>query len=702
MSRVKAEAASEQDIVRYLNREISWLQFNRRVLDEARNPNNPLLERAKFLAIFENNLDEFYMVRVSGFIEQFEAGILENTPDGLTPNEQLLMIADTAAPLRREAGRVFEEELRPELQRKGIQLREFEDLTEKQQADLGAYFEREVFPLCTPLILHPAPKAPFISNRSLNLAVELVDDVGEYRLARVKVPNILPRAVRIPGRRSDFVLMEDLIANHLERLFPGVQVLASHVFRVVRDADVEIRELEAADLIATIEQSLKLRRFGDPVLLEVAARTPSKVRRLLLQILELDDEDMFQLEGLIGLEVLWEIARLDRPDLRFPPHHPHLAEAIATGPALFHTIAQRDVLLHHPYDSFRPVEEFVASAARQDAVIGVKQTLYRVGKESPIVEALLDAAEAGKQVAAMVELKARFDESNNLGWARALERAGVHVTYGFPEMKTHCKLCLVVRRERTGVRQYAHIGTGNYNPATARLYTDLGLFTCDPDITQDISELFNYLTGFSKQTSYRKLLVAPINLREGIVDRIERETEAHRRHGQGRILFKLNSLVDPEVIDALYEASQAGVSIDLIVRGICCLRPGVPGMSDNIRVVSIVGRFLEHSRVFYFANHGDPDVLIGSADLMRRNLDRRIEVLVPIESQELKRRVLEEVLLPCLKDNLQAWELEPDGQYRRRVPGEDTPYSSQAGLMERPLSGLILPNQRGRKRRRGR
>ncbi len=684
----------------YLNRELSWLQFNKRVLAEAQNPAHPLLERIKFLAIFESNLDEFYMVRVSGFIEQFEAGVLESTPDGLSPNEQLLMIAENAAPLRQQAAEVFEKQLRPKLREANIRLREFEDLTEGQQGDLSEFFEREVFPLCTPLMLHPAPNLPFISNRSLNLAIELADEVGEVRLARVKVPSILPRAVRVPGRRSDFVLMEDLIANHLDHLFPGVQILGSYRFRVVRDADVEIRELEAADLIATIEQSLRLRRFGDPVLLEVGPEMPSRVRRLLLQLLKLDEEDMFVVDGILGLEVLWELAKIDRPELRFPPHHPYLAEPIATSESLFDTVASKDVLVHHPYDSFRTVEQFVGSASRDPQVIGVKQTLYRVGKESPIVEALLDAAESGTQVAAMVELKARFDESNNLVWARALERAGVHVTYGFPEMKTHCKLCLVVRRERGGVRQYAHIGTGNYNPATARIYTDIGLFTSDPEITQDISELFNYLTGFSRQTHYRKLLVAPINLREGILERIERETERHRQDGDGRIVFKLNSLVDPEVIDALYEASRAGVKIDLIVRGICCLRPGAPGLSENIRVISIVGRFLEHSRVFYFRHGGESQVLIGSADLMRRNLDRRIEVLVPIENASLADRLLTEVLEPCLQDNVQSWELMSDGQYVRREPAAgEKPMCVQTYLIDHPLSGSLFSAPRRRKRR---
>jgi polyphosphate kinase len=697
MPRVKDPAVQA---ARYLNRELSWLRFNERVLAEASDLSKPLLERLKFLAIFESNLDEFYMVRVSGFIEQFEAGVLEETPDGLTPNEQLLSIAESAAPLRQKAADVFANELRPELQRAGVHIRGWEELTDKQQADLQAFFQKEVFPLCTPLLLHPSPSVPFISNRSLNLVVELADEETEIRLARVKVPSGVPRAVRVPGRRFDFILLEEVIAHSLNLLFPGVDVMGAYLFRVLRDADVEIRELEAADLISTIEQSLRLRRFGDPVLLEVQTAMPQHVRKVLLNLLKLDEEDMFAVDGILGMEVFWEIAGIDRPNLRYAPHHPFLAEPLSSGRTLFETISGRDVLTHQPYDSFRSVEEFISAAATDPAVIGIKQTLYRVGKKSPIVESLLDAAEAGKQVACMVELKARFDESNNLVWAKTLEHAGVHVTYGFRELKTHCKLCLVVRRERGGVKQYAHIGTGNYNPETARIYTDLGLFTCDPDITQDISELFNYLTGFSRQTSFRKLLVAPINLREGILERIDREIKAHKAGAKGRIIFKLNSLVDPEVIDALYTASKAGVQVDLIVRGICCLRPGVPGLSEHIHVISIVGRFLEHSRAFYFANGEKADVLIGSADLMRRNLDRRIEVLAPVEQEDLKRAVLKEVLLPCLKDNVRSWQLLPDGTYLKVTPDKKhEAFDVQEHFIANPLSHRLFPSTRKRRTR---
>ena len=679
------------DYARYINRELSWLLFNRRVLEEAINEHNPLLERLKFLAIFESNLDEFYMVRVSGLIEQFESGILEQSPDGLTPNEQLGMISRMAQPLRQRASDVFEKTLRPQLAKSGIVIRHYAELNAKQKKELEAFFTKEIFPLCTPLILHPAPSVPFISNRSLNLVIELSDATTELRLARVKVPSIVPRAVRLPGRKHEYVLLEEIIAENLKYLFPGVKVVASHIFRVIRDADIEIRQLEAADLISTIEETLKLRRFGDPVLVEVASTMPKRIRKLLMNILKLDDEDVFVVDGLIGMDVFWQLSRIDRPALRFHPFPAYLSEKLSNSEELFETIASRDILVHHPYDSFRTVEGFVASAAHDSNVIGIKQTLYRVGSESPIVESLLDAAENDKQVAAMVELKARFDESNNLVWARTLERAGVHVTYGFAEMKTHCKLCLIVRREGAGMRSYAHIGTGNYNPVTCRLYTDLGLFTKDPAITQDISELFNYLTGFSKQTEYRKLLVAPINLREGILSRIEREIEIHKKKGQGRIMFKLNALVDPEVVDALYEASNAGVPVDLIVRGVCCLRPGVVGMSENIRVISIVGRFLEHSRIYYFHNGGEPDVLIGSADLMRRNLDRRIEVLVPVEQEDLRRHLREHILDNCLRDNVKAWRLDANGDYHKvKKKASEPVFESQAFFMTQPSTKLLL------------
>lgn len=683
MSRIKGQVVHS----RYLNRELSWLQFNHRVLEEAVNPDNPLLERLKYLAIFESNLDEFYMVRVSGLIEQFENHVLDTSPDGRTPSQQLRDIAATANPMRRRAAAIWLENLMPDLSEHGIRVRSYDELSPRHRKQLKLYFDREVFPLCTPLILHPATTVPFISNRSLNLAV-VVSDGDDIRLARVKIPAGTPRFIRVGKRRQDYVLLEEVIAHNLQTLFPGVQIAGAYQFRVIRDADVEIRELEAADLVSSVEETLRLRRFGDPVLLQHSADMPEHVRDQLRMLLELDDEDVVKVEGLLGLEALVELTKIDRPDLRFGAFAPYLSESLSTPNAIFSTVASRDVLVHHPFDSFRSVETFVASAHRDPNVVGIKQTLYRVGTESPIVESLLSAAEKGKQVAAMVELKARFDESNNLVWARALERAGVHLTYGFRDLKTHCKLCLIVRREKDGMRQYAHIGTGNYNPSTARLYTDLGLFTCDEDITQDIAELFNYLTGFSKHTKYRKLLVAPLNLREGIVERVLNEARLAKEGQKGRIILKVNSLVDPEVIDALYEASRSGVEIDLIVRGACSLRPGVEGLSENIRVVSIVGRLLEHSRIYYFHRGGDPDVLIGSADCMRRNLNRRVEVLVPVEDRRLMQHIRDHILEIYLKDNVRSWDADDTGAYVRRDRSPE-PFDAQSWMMKHPTSKVL-------------
>jgi len=686
MPRLKDEGTAEPTQFgpeRFLNRELSWLRFNRRVLEEATNPANPLLERCRFLGIFESNLDEFYMVRVSGLIEQQQGGFLELTPDGLTPSEQLMLISEEAGALRQEAGRIWLNSIKPHLDEAGVDILLYDELSEAQRTQVDDYFMEEVFKLCTPLVLHPAPSVPFISNRSLNIGA-LLDDGSGIKLARVKVPTIIPRLVRLGKRKSEFILLEDLIRHHLKALFPGLTIVDTFLFRVIRDADIEIRELEAADLIDSIEQTIKLRRFGDPVLLQVESAMPGDVRNTLMRLHELDPEDMFVLDGLLGMEVLQDLASLDKPSLRYPSFHPYVNETLVNPGNLFDQIRKADIFVHQPFDSFRSVEEFVASAASDPDVIGIKQTLYRVGSESPIVELLLRAAEAGKQVAVMVELKARFDESNNLIWARALERAGVHVTYGFAELKTHCKLCLVVRRERGGIRSYAHIGTGNYNPSTARHYTDFGLFTDDPEITQDIAELFNVLTGLSRQTHYRKILVAPNSLRDGILERIRRETEFARETGKGLMLMKMNSLVDPDMTDALYEASQAGVTIDLVVRGICTLRAGVPGLSDNVRVRSIVGRFLEHSRLYYFDNGGNAEAFIGSADLMRRNLDRRVETLVPVQNPAMKRHLRDLVGL-YFRDNCNAWVQEPTGEYVREIPSDpDEAFRVQEYLMSHP------------------
>lgn len=672
---------------RYVNREWSWLQFNRRVLFEARNGDNPLLERAKFLAIFESNLDEFYMVRVSGLIEQEAAGMSKLTPDGLDASQQLTMIADAVKPLRNEATEVWSA-LRNELSDDGVSLRKVSELKAPEKESLAAVFEKDIFALLTPLMMAPTMTFPFISNRSLNLAVALGED-GSTQWARIKVPPVLPRLLPVPGRRHEYILLEDLIQTHLSHIFPGVRIQGSYLFRVVRDADIEIRELEAADLIDAIEKTLRMRRFGDPVFLEVEQLIPSPGKKLLMDNLDLQEIDTVEVNGLMGFDVMWELASLDRPDLKFEPHLPYRNERYCVSENLFTEVRERDVLVHQPFDDFEPVHAFIRSAADDSKVIGIKQSLYRVGSESPVVESLLAAAEAGKQVAVMVELKARFDENNNLVWSRALERSGVHVTYGTVEMKVHCKLCLVVRKDEDGLRSYAHIGTGNYNPNTAKLYTDLGLFTSDPEICQDITELFNYLTGMSRQVKYRKLLVAPLDLREEIIDRIEREVEVFKKIGSGRIAFKLNSLVDTEVIDALYTASQSGIQIDLIVRGICCLRPGVEGLSENIRVVSVVGRFLEHSRIYYFENGGEEEAFIGSADMMRRNLDRRIEVLVPVRDVDQIAYLRDEVIGLALEDNQKAWRGLGDGSYERVPIGKGKRRNSQQELMEIPATKVL-------------
>lgn len=673
----------------YINRELSWLRFNARVLEEAENAANPLLERAKFLAIFESNLDEFFMVRVSGLIEQVEAGTTTRSPDGLSPEEQVEAIHEAALPLRRRASQVYKNELLPGFHKNNIHVLRMDELSSADRAVMDKHFLREIFPVCTPLLLNPAPNVPFISNRSLNLAVSLSDGSGLKKLCRVKIPSVFPRYVRVNKRRHDYVLLEDLIQANLHHLFPGVVVEGSYTFRVIRDADIEIRELEAADLVSHAEQTIKMRRFGDPVLLQITPDCPSDVRRTLQRLLLLDKQDIHQIEGPLGLEALWDLAGIDKADLKFKPFASTIIPKLTAPETLFESIAAQDILLSHPFDSFDSVETFVASAAKDPNVIGIKQTLYRVGEHSTIVQSLKDAAEAGKQVAVMVELKARFDESNNLEWARQLERAGVHVTYGFADLKTHAKLCLVVRREGGSIKTYAHVGTGNYNRATARLYTDLGMFTADPEVTQDISELFNYLTGFSRRHQYRRLLVAPINLREGILERIQREIDVHKANrGGGHIIFKLNSLVDPETIDALYEASRVGVKIELLVRGICCLRPRVPGMSENIRVVSVVGRFLEHSRAYYFANGQTPEVFLGSADLMRRNLDRRVEVLSPVRSANLIELIKKYVFEPVLRDTTNAWELDGAGVYHRIAAKASDAFSAQEYQCKHPLGPI--------------
>jgi polyphosphate kinase len=653
--------------VRYLNRELSWLQFNERVLALAEDRDLQLLERAKFLAIFQANLDEFFQVRVAGLKEQVAAEVTGSNPDRLTPAEQLAAIDELVTELSVRHATVFRDEVVPALAEQGIRYSEWEELDDEDREHLVTIFEDQVFPVLTPLAVDPAHPFPYISNLSLNLAVLVRDpSATETRFARVKVPPVLPRFVVLPdGER--FVPLEQVIAAHLDRLFPGLEVVEHHAFRVTRNADFEVEEEEADDLLQAIESELTRRRFGRVVRLEVEPDMTEPVLELLIRELEIDRHDVIVLPSPLDLSGLWALYDLERPDLRYPPFLPttqaRLVPAQGEALDLFAALRDGDVLVQHPYDSFATsTQAFIEEAARDPHVLAIKVTLYRTsGPGSPVIKALLDAAEAGKQVVALVELKARFDEEANIVWARALEEAGVHVAYGVVGLKTHTKICLVARNESGRIRRYAHIGTGNYNDKTARIYEDIGLLTADQELGADLTDLFNVLTGYSRQRAYRKLVTAPTMFRSRMLELIHRETEAP----DGAIVGKMNSLVDAELIDALYEASRAGTSIDLIVRGICCLRPGVDGRSEHIRVRSIVGRYLEHSRIYRFGSEARGyDYLIGSGDWMPRNLDRRVEALAPVEDPDLEAR-LEEVLQVSLADDLLAWELGPDAVWRR-------------------------------------
>jgi polyphosphate kinase len=665
----------------FLNRELSWLEFNARVLHEAEDERTPLLERLKFLAIFGSNLDEFYMVRVAGLRRQLSAGVLQTPADGLTAAEQL-ELADARARVLNERARVLlHDVLLPRLAEVGIDLLKPDQLTGDERARIDEFFDQQVFPVLTPLAVDPGHPFPYISNLSLSLAVELRDpDRGEVRFARVKVPKSLPRWVPT-GRPNAFVPLEALIGSRLDALFPGMEVLGCYTFRITRYSDLEISHTEEPeDLLAMIEEQLFQRRFGEVVRLEVESGTPHHLRALLLDELRaseapemapLSEREVHEPGPLLDVSDLMVLSALDFPEHREVPLIPAVPPELRdTTRSIFDVIREHEILLHHPFDSFgASVETFIESAARDDHVLAIKMTLYRTSGDGAIVQALTEAAQRGKQVAVLVELQARFDEVNNIAWARTLESFGVHVVYGLPGLKTHTKTALVVRKEHDGIRRYVHIGTGNYNTRTARLYTDLGLITCDENIGADISDLFNALTGYSRQRDYRRLIVAPVNMRERVLALIDRET-AHALAGRpGRIIAKMNSLVDEECINALYRASTAGVEVDLIVRGVCCLRPGVEGMSERIRVISIIGRFLEHSRLWMFGNDGEPEYFFGSADWMPRNLDRRVEVVTPVENAGFKTR-LQAVLDICLADNRQAWDLQPDGHYVQRNPGE--------------------------------
>ncbi len=665
----------------YVNRELSLLAFQERVLEEAQDDRNPLLERVKFLSILGSNLEEFFMVRVAGLKRQAESGLLECGPDGMTPKQQLAAIRQKVLELFQAAQDHLRQEIFPALNKVGLYVVDYSRLTSAQRTIADKFFLESVFPALTPLAFDPGRPFPHISNLSLNLAVQLRDGKGTEHFARVKVPDILPQLIPVTpmvkeggaGKRKtpapQYVLwLEQLIAANLQSLFPGMEIIKAHPFHVTRDADSAIQELEAGDLLESVEEGVWQRRFADVVRLEVNDGMPAGVLEILLQNLEVDPEDVYKVGQPLGLSRLKHLYAVDRPELKdkpFTPAVPAVLQPEEESEDIFAAIRRRDVLLCHPFASFQPVVTFLQQAAHDPAVLAIKITLYRVGRNSPVVEALLDAVREGKQVAALVELKARFDEESNIEWARALENEGAHVVYGLLGLKVHCKTALVVRREGDTIRRYLHLSTGNYNSVTAQLYTDIGMFTCDEAIGADCTDLFNYLTGYSAKIDYRKLLVAPVSLREALERLIRREIEHQRTGERGHLIFKMNALVDMRMIQLLYEASQAGVQVDLLVRGICCLRPGLTGVSDNIKVTSIVGRFLEHSRIFYFRNAGQEEVYLGSADMMPRNLDRRVEVAFPVQDPKLVRFLHDEVLAIYLADVVKARHMKADGTYDR-------------------------------------
>jgi polyphosphate kinase len=672
---------------RYLNRELSWLDFNARVLALAADTSLPLLERAKFLAIFASNLDEFYMVRVAGLKRRDEMGLSVRSADGLSPREQLRRISERTQQISSRHAHVFSDSVRPSLADQGILIVTWAELDDAERERLSTYFHEQVFPVLTPLAVDPAHPFPFVSGLSLNLAITVKhpDDGGQH-FARIKVPDNVDRFVELDSRDGElrFLPMEELIAAFLTVLFPGLEIVEHHAFRITRNADFEVEEDRDEDLLQALERELARRRFGSPVRLEVADDMTENMLELLLRELDVNPGDVIEVPGLLDLSSLWQIYGVDRPDLKDPPFVPATPPAFGereTPKSIFATLRDGDVLVHHPYDSFSTtVQRFIEQAAADPNVLAIKQTLYRTSGDSPIVNALIDAASAGKQVVALVEIKARFDEQANIKWARALEQAGVHVVYGLIGLKTHCKTCLVVRREGSAIRRYCHVGTGNYNPKTARLYEDVGLLTAAPDIGADLTDLFNSLTGYSRKDSYRNLLVAPHGVRRGIIERIEREAAATREGAEGRIRLKANALVDEQVIDALYRASQCGVRVEVVVRGICALRPGDPGFSDNIVVRSILGRFLEHSRIIHF--RAIDEFWIGSADMMHRNLDRRVEVMAQVKDPRLKVQ-LDEVFDSAMNPATRCWELGPDGNWTALPTEGQTVRDHQVWLMER-------------------
>jgi polyphosphate kinase len=652
----------------YINRELSLLAFQLRVLEEAEDTANQLLERVKFLSIFGSNMDEFFMVRVAGLMQQVEAGSSEPGNDGRSAAAQLDLIRKEVTRILAHAYELLRERLLPELHKEHIRILDYAELNDEQRQKMEGHFRETIFPVLTPLAFDPGRPFPHISNLSVNIAVVVKGADGLEHFARVKVPDKLPALLPLATAAGEyaFVWLEQVIIANLQLLFPGLEIVEAHAFHVTRDAEVAIQDVESDDLLETVEEAVWQRRFRDVVRLQVNTNLPEQILDILVSNLEVAAEDVYRIDGPLDLSRLRHL-NADRPDLKDKPFVPALPLGLnpKAEEDIFTVIRQGDVLLHHPYESFQPVVEFLRKAAHDPDVLAIKMTLYRAGRKSPIVSALLEAIENGTQVAALVELKARFDEESNIEWARAMEREGVHVVYGLLGLKVHSKVALVVRREGDVMRRYVHLATGNYNPITARLYTDLGFFTSDPQIGEDVSDLFNYLTGYSAKSDYKKLLVAPINLRQRMEALILREIEVQKAGGKGHLIFKMNALEDARMIRMLYRASQAGVRVELLVRGICCLRPGIPGVSENITVTSILGRFLEHSRIYYFGNGGKDEIYLGSADLMPRNLNRRVEVLFPIDDPRLIRRLKEQILPTCLNDNVRARRMQSDGTYVR-------------------------------------
>lgn len=703
----KMEKSTNSDVILdldspklFINRELSALTFIHRILEEAMDELNPLLERIKFLAFVGSNLDEFFMVRVSGVKKQVDVGVVDLPPDGITPTDLLAEIRKVATNLMKEASDQFINTLIPKLKEAGIYILNYQELNKRQKDTIETYFQDVIFPVLTPLAFDPGHPFPHISNLSLNLAILLKDKKGIEHFARVKVPNTLPRLV--PIKRSSgsvrrdgtvpyfhyFVWLEQVILANLDSLFPGIEVLEAHPFRVIRDADMAIQELEASDLLEMMEQTVRQRRFGSVVSLSINESMPIHIREILIENLEINRNDMYTIDGPMGYSDLMSLHNIDRYDIKDQPFKPYVPRSLRFDEDgdIFNAIREKDILLHHPYDSFTPVIQFLKTAANDPDVLAIKQTLYRVGKNPPAVDALLEAAENGKQVAVLVELKARFDEESNIGWARTLEREGVHVVYGLLGLKTHSKIALVIRKEGDGIRRYLHMATGNYNAITAQVYEDIGMFTADEDMGADATDLFNYLTGYSTKNKYRKLLVAPINLRGRMMELIKREMDVQTNGGQGYIIFKINSLVDKRMIQLLYEASKVGVKIDLFVRGLCCLRPGISRISENIQVISIVGRFLEHSRIYYFRNNGNEEIYLGSADLMPRNIDRRVEVLFPVQDRQMIRHIFDNILMYYARDNVKARRMLPDGTFVKIKP-----QNNEAGLS---IQSWFIANRR--------